>query len=61
MESERHWRDRTVDALAAMLTWYARREAGRVREAPAANDTTPNPSTTPAEEGVPSPAEKVTR
>lgn len=34
-------RARTVDALAALVAWYARREAARRKGAFVANDTTP--------------------
>lgn len=40
-----NWRPATVNALAELLGWYARREAGRLAAAPAANDST---ATTPA-------------
>lgn len=56
---ERNWRPATVNALAELLTWYARREVGRIRGAPTVNDhaTTPTAeaSTAPGRPGVPSP------
>lgn len=55
---ERDWRTATVNALSDLLTWWGKREAARLSSAPAANDGVPAPppipSTTPAEEGVPS-------
>jgi len=41
------WRERTVDALSQLLTWYARREVSRLKVAHGTDDgaTTPSPST----------------
>lgn len=53
---ERDWKPATVNALADLLTWWAQREAARLKNAPAANDGTTEASTDPARPGVPSPA-----
>lgn len=50
-----HWRERTVNELSALLSWYARREVSRLKVAQGTNDgaTTPSASTDPTA-GVPS-------